>query len=336
MVIIDLHGAQGSQNGFDNSGRRGNILFGQDDNMAKARDVLGILQHEFSDNHAVAAIEAVNEPIATVVGIDQLNQYYYDAWIINSDSPLVTLIHDGFLGASAWNSFGPGLDAIMIDTHHYEVFDISQLQMTSDAHAASACAFGSQLQGGSLWTIVGEWSGATTDCAKWLNGRGVGSRYDGTFNAKNPSSPYIDSCEGRDQGSVGTLSQQDQQNLRKFIEAQLQAYEKSQGWIFWTWKTESSPEWDMQQLFNAGIFPGDLTNITCRSIQHDITTSLTFSQLNYGLASTRNNAFAEQYATSRFPILLLWVNFDNIYKLYLIAFFLVSMYSDANRKSTFR
>lgn len=31
-----------------------------------------------------------------------------------------------------------------------------------------------------LWTVMGEWSNAVTDCAKYLNGRGVGIRWEGT------------------------------------------------------------------------------------------------------------------------------------------------------------
>lgn len=30
--------------------------------------------------------------------------------------------------------------------------------------------------------------------------------------------------------------------LTRFTEAQLDAYEEAQGWIFWCWKTESAPE----------------------------------------------------------------------------------------------
>lgn len=31
------------------------------------------------------------------------------------------------------------------------------------------------------WLVIGEWSLAKTDCTKWLNGRGNGARWDGTF-----------------------------------------------------------------------------------------------------------------------------------------------------------
>ena len=41
--------------------------------------------------------------------------------------------------------------------------------------------------------MVGEWSLASTDCAQWLNGRNIGSRYDGSY----PGSSYHGSCSDK-------------------------------------------------------------------------------------------------------------------------------------------
>lgn len=43
------------------------------------------------------------------------------------------------------------------------------------------------------------------------------------------------------------------------IEAQLDAYERTTGWFFWTWKTEGSPDWEMRDLLANGLFPQPLT-----------------------------------------------------------------------------
>lgn len=53
--------------------------------------------------------------------------------------------------------------------------------MSDDEHIQSACGQKSTLSGFDLWLIVGEWTPAMTDCATYLNGRGVGSRYDVSF-----------------------------------------------------------------------------------------------------------------------------------------------------------
>ena len=95
-----------------------------------------------------------------------------------------------------------------------------------------------------------------TDCAKWLNGRGVGARYDGTYEG----SSYIGSCAGKYSGGVDGLSPDDKTNIRKYIEAQLDAYEARTGWFYWTWKTEGAPEWDMQAQLAGGLFPNPVTS----------------------------------------------------------------------------
>lgn len=80
---------------------------------------------------------------------------------------------------------------------------------------------------------VGEWTGAQTDCAKWLNGRGIGARYDGTYQKDGQGSYYIGDCNRKYEGSVEGLSSEEKQNIKSFIGAQMAAYEKASGWIFW-------------------------------------------------------------------------------------------------------
>lgn len=54
---------------------------------------------------------------------------------------------------------------------------------------------------------------------------GTGARYDGS----KAGSSRIGSCNGKSTGTVDALSADDKQNLRKFIEAQLDAYEQHTG-----------------------------------------------------------------------------------------------------------
>lgn len=64
-----------------------------------------------------------------------------------------------------------------------------------------------------IFTIIGEWSTAPTDCAKWLNGRGVGARWDGTWQPGNPS---FGSCMGMS-GDMSTFSSDYKTFLRKYV-----------------------------------------------------------------------------------------------------------------------
>jgi glucan 1,3-beta-glucosidase len=214
----------------------------------------------------VTAIEALNEPF-TVMGdagvqLDPLKQFYYDSWgrlrQQNIDTALV--LHDGFQDIDSWNGFmGPqsGVWNVMMDTHHYEVFQNNLLAQSPDQHIQSVCSFGKdKLTNTDKWTIVGEWTGALTDCAKYLNGRGIGARYDGSY---GQDSKFIGSCDGKAEGGVGALSDEDRANIRRFIEAQLDAFEMKSGWLYWTWTTEGAPEWDMKAQLAAGVFPDPVT-----------------------------------------------------------------------------
>jgi glucan 1,3-beta-glucosidase len=89
-----------------------------------------------------------------------------------------------------------------------------------------------------------------TDCAKYLNGYGRGARFDGTL----AGSSYIGSCAGK--SDINTWSQQMKDDTRRYIEAQIAAYEtKTQGWFWWNFKTEGAAEWDAFRLIDAGVFP---------------------------------------------------------------------------------
>lgn len=254
-VMIDLHGAAGSQNGFDNSGRYGPISWTQGDTVEHTKNVLNKIRDDHASHPAVAAIELLNEPMGSALNMDTVRQFYMDGWGNLESSNVAIVIHDAFQGATNWNSWGSGMWNLMLDTHHYEIFDNGQVAMSPSEHVSTACAFGASLATNNKWTISGEWTGAQTDCAKWLNGYGKGARYDGTLSG----STKIGSCDGKYTGTVAGLSQDDKNNIQHYIEAQLDGFEKAAGWIFWTWKTEGAPEWDMQDLLNNNIFPNPVT-----------------------------------------------------------------------------
>lgn len=136
----------------------------------------------------------------------------------------------------------------------------------------------SDLSSFDLWLIVGEWTPAATDCAKYLNGRGIGARYDGTY----PGSTYVGSCDGLT-GSASTFSDSYKTFLGQFWEAQVLSsiriyrpesdidhdlirdkvltYEQASGWIQWTWKAENADEWSYQAGLANGWIPQAPTNL---------------------------------------------------------------------------
>lgn len=127
--------------------------------------------------------------------------------------------------------------------------------MSNSQHISTVCGQASSLSSFDLWLIVGEWTPAANDCAKYLNGRGVGSRYDGSY----PGSTRVGSCSGLT-GSASTFSSSYKTFLRQYWEAQTITYEKAQGWIQWTWKAENADEWTYQAGLANGWIPQNPTN----------------------------------------------------------------------------
>lgn len=215
----------------------------------------------------ISSIELLNEPagFSSEINMDVVKQFYYDGWgYIHATYPsFTTVIHDAFQPIdSYWNGFmntAMKVDNVMLDTHIYQVFTPGQLAMTPCEHVANACGNAPSIAGTDKWLVVGEWTGALTDCAQWLNGLGTGHRYDGTFTGSG-GSYFIGDCARKVSGTVAGLSQQEKTNIQYYIEAQLDAYEAHTGWIFWCWKTESAPEWNFQDLLANGLIPSPITS----------------------------------------------------------------------------
>lgn len=211
----------------------------------------------------VSAIELVNEPANWGIDMSALKKFYYDGMgnVRRANGDTTVVIHDAFEDINTyWNGFmngQSGVSNIILDTHVYQIFEEDLIAMKPCNHVQTACNMTSRLQTTDKWTIVGEWTGAQTDCAKWLNGLGKGARYDGSLAG---SSGYYGDCQAKYEGTVDGMLDVDKTNLEYFIEAQLDAYEAHSGWIFWAWKTESAPEWHFQNLTRAGLIPQPLTS----------------------------------------------------------------------------
>ncbi|GHJ85708.1 hypothetical protein NliqN6_2110 [Naganishia liquefaciens] len=258
-VIIDLHGAPGSQNGFDNSGRRGSANWADDQrNVDRTRGVVQSLAGEFSDGQyygVVTAIAVLNEPAGFLNDnlLYTARQFNIDAYYdVRERGGLLVIYHDAFQPPSFWNgAFNyPQTSDVMLDHHYYSVFSDAEVRRTWGQHLNAACSYGDTLATAPNWAVVGEWSLAAYDCARWLNGRGVGARYDGSY----PGSSYVGVCWPFT-GDGSTFSNEYKNFLRDFWDTQTQTFEnRGQGWIFWTWKAAPA-EWSYQAGLNGGWIP---------------------------------------------------------------------------------
>lgn len=261
-IVIDLHGAPGSQNGYDNSGQRIDVPTWQTGNTVK--QTLQVLK-TISDKYAqpslqdvIVGIQILNEPAQyweDKIKLDVTKQFYRDGYgQVRDISDTPVIIGDGFMPPSSWNGFltpsDNGAQNVALDHHEYQIFDNGFIQWSPAEHTEYVCTNADSYNGADKWTFVGEWTGAMTDCARYLNGYGRGARYDGTLN----NVPKVGNCGW--QNDIKQWPQSYKNETRKYIEAQISAFEnKTQGWFWWNFKTESSAEWDAFNLIDAGVFP---------------------------------------------------------------------------------
>ncbi|KAF8910616.1 glycoside hydrolase superfamily [Gymnopilus junonius] len=264
-VILDLHGAPGSQNGYDNSGQRtSNPVWALNpSNVTRTVDTLRFLANEVGDQ--ISVLELLNEGAGFLGNnwASVIRQFFSTAYgsvrsAVGND--LNMMIGDAFLGVSSWTDFltAPQGTGVLMDFHEYQIFSDLELDRTFDEHISFACTYMQSLgsfAAGNLWTVVGEWSNAVTDCAPWLNGRNTGARWDGSF----PGSQTHGNCTGFT-GNYTGWTQDYKDFLRKYWEVQVEVGENVNGWIFWTWKAENADEWSYQRGLQGGWIPQDPTD----------------------------------------------------------------------------
>jgi len=306
-VLIDLHGAPGSQNGFDNSGRRGPIHWADLPPVNYYRSLSAIANltsmlkgWSLDEGGPVHAIQLVNEPFSTIP-LQFVQKFYIDGYDVvrgtfggnggdggggvdDVNEGFDLFIHDSFrLGT--WNDFmlPPDYEAVYLDTHQYHVFDIGQLKLDEQGHIRMVCEGVAKIEAAaaqSHWLVTGEWSLATTDCARWLNGFLTGSRWEGTL---NPGQPALGNCTGNAGNIAREFTPEYRSFLRQFAEIQMDVYENpiaaassssarkrdresndgyTGGWYFWNFKTEMSPQWDFLQGLREGWIPNPVSNRT--------------------------------------------------------------------------
>ncbi len=226
-VLLDLHGAPGSQNGWDHSGRSGPINWHKDPkNIAETLRVLESFAQSCGDHPALFGIELLNEPKQSVP-LAILQQFYLDAYarLRNHLDPRVAIVfHDSFR-PFAWKNFmrEPACKNVILDTHWYQCFTKKdkdrtareQLQFTLDRKSDL-----DRMQREELPTMIGEWS------LGWPGG-----------------------------STRGLSPLQTVAATRAYAATQLLNYEEACGWFFWSYKMEKGTEWNFRHCVERGLLP---------------------------------------------------------------------------------
>jgi glucan 1,3-beta-glucosidase len=291
-VNLDLHGAPGSQNGWNHSGRQGVVgwLNGTDGTLNGQRtiDIHNQLTTFFTQpryRNIITMYGLVNEPRMTGLDTGLVMAWTEKAisTIRGNNMTAVLVFGDGFMGLDNWQGKLQSDNKLLLDVHQYVIFNNDQIKLPHSEKLNFACkGWTAQMtrsqnkQTGFGPTMCGEWSQADTDCAKNLNNVGVGSRWEGSLNTGNASTNVLTpQCPTASQNSCSCdnanadpskYSAAYKQWLLMFAQAQMESFEQGWGWFYWTWQTESAVQWSWKLGMKAGILPKTVQDrtFTCK------------------------------------------------------------------------
>jgi glucan 1,3-beta-glucosidase len=227
QVLIDLHAAPGSQNGWAHSGRTGEIGWHKNElNIRKTLESLEKLAKRYADQSNVFGIELINEPHWNVP-LTTLKGYYERGYKVirqHMGSKKAVVISDAFRSAE-WENvmMEPEFSNVILDTHLYQRFSAEDVALDINGHLQKTnTVWKPQIEAISAKRplLVGEW-GLRLDPATFKQMSGVERR----------------------------------SAVKAYAEAQLSAFEKARGWFFWTYKTEERWEWRYRYCVEKGLLP---------------------------------------------------------------------------------
>lgn len=147
-VVIDLHGAPKSQNGFDHSGHRAAAPgWGDADSLSYTHAALKQIEDKYAKpdmQDVVVAIQFLNEPFLSKLDPNMVKQFYRDAFYnLRGVSDTPAMLHDGFWDPVWLNGFLTPQDnnaqGVIVDHHEYQIFDSGLVAMSVDQHLGLTC-----------------------------------------------------------------------------------------------------------------------------------------------------------------------------------------------------
>jgi glucan 1,3-beta-glucosidase len=223
-VLLCMHGAFGSQNGQDHSGRVGSIRGYRFKHRSATRTSLKRLAMRYGQHENLWGIELLNEPL----GLNWWRSWVLRQWSRRTMHRLARilpksckLVYSDAFQPDNWTALIHNPRAVL-DVHHYQCFSPTDKQLSVASHIAKIQAMATQI---TRWqndqpVIIGEWS------------------------------------LGLDEQSLQGASRQAAQKL--FLDVQLNVYSHADGWFFWSYKMEDvagwNSDWNFRHLVESGYF----------------------------------------------------------------------------------
>lgn len=228
-VVIDLHGAPGSQNGRDHSGRRGAVNWAHPDYVAASLRTIRKLAERYAGVPSLGGIELLNEP-STKLYRPTVAKYYEQAYGIirrHCGSDVAVIIPEA-VRPRRWRQHLAGdFQNVLIDTHQYQSTTWLDRRRNFRDHLRKVKRRRRRVLrrlGRSHPVIVGEWS------------------------AMLPAKAF-----------AGFNDQQIQAAYQDYVMAQLHA-QREVGWFYWSYKTERGGPWSFRDAYARGLFPNNFSH----------------------------------------------------------------------------
>ena len=227
-ILLDLHTAPGSQNGKDHSGKIGPVRWHLESGaITQTLEIVEKLALRYGSHRCLWGIELLNEPDKKIPSA-VIEEYYrlgYAKVRAACDPSVVVVMHDAFR-PDAWESFFTNheFDNAALDMHLYHAFAPEDKKLDIHKQLKKVLNRRDMLEQVQEYVpvVVGEWSLGLSRSA--LRG--------------------LDSWEAdKARQAFGTL--------------QLNTYQKTLGWFFWSYKTDDPGGWSFRYAVEKGWLPSD-------------------------------------------------------------------------------
>lgn len=242
-VVIDLHCAPGCQNGFDNGGLM-NICewTSKQEYIGFTVTTLGRLAKRYASNPALYGIEILNEP-RWDIPTDLLKGFYTDSyhairkWCPSEEVAVIYM--DGFRPHTEYDGFMVDDDEyenVMMDYHRYQCFSREEQNKNIYEHTTQSVVD---------WKVEADAlinAGHKAYCGEWSLG------LDLKVVSLWAKPPFNHALESMDEFQLNNA-------MRLYGASQLMAFERLNGWFFWSYKTETTPAWCFRECVERGWLP---------------------------------------------------------------------------------
>ncbi len=225
QVILDLHTAPGSQNGWDHSGRAGKIEWHKDkENILRTLSVLHQLASRYGKFSNLFGIELLNEPHYDIP-LAILKRFYQEGYkAVRESSNCAVIISDAFRPLK-WTDFmvRPPFTNVILDLHLYQCFSQQDKEMSMPEHIEFT-----KQNWGRLINRVQKHRAAL--CGEWSLG--------------------IDALSLK-----GLTTVEKTTYIKHYGQTQLEVFLPLLGQFFWNYKTAGNGGWNYAYCRSSGLLP---------------------------------------------------------------------------------